>query len=244
MPVTIGQNRPPLSGYLERRFFAQPRGSERFNRGRIVSRPHWIICFGLWLVCASPVISQQYNEWNFEVFLNDKKVGWHHFKLQTQNGTMRLTSTAAFDFNVFLFYPVKYRHRAVESWRDGCLTAIDSRTEKRGKSIAFVGEQSAGGLRIMQNGESRILSGCIRSFAYWNPVWLEQDTLLNGENGAYWPVSLNRNELPAGAELTLATPKGDILLRYDEQGDWQYLESKIKAVGVLSYRREVEEIAL
>ena len=68
----------------------------------------------LWLIIASNASAQTPRSWNFEVFLNDKKVGWHHFVLAALDGEMQLTSTASFDFKVFLFYPVKYRHRAVE----------------------------------------------------------------------------------------------------------------------------------
>ena len=35
----------------------------------------------LWLIIASNASAQTPRSWNFEVFLNDKKVGWHHFVL-------------------------------------------------------------------------------------------------------------------------------------------------------------------
>ena len=66
---------------------------------------------------------------------------------------------------------------------------------------------------------------------------------MNGENGEYWSVAIDRKKTPSGEELTLTTPAGDIRLRYDQRGDWQYLESKITAVGMLSYRRQVSEVS-
>lgn len=195
----------------------------------------------LWLIIASNASAQTPRSWNFEVFLNDKKVGWHHFVLAALDGEMQLTSTASFDFKVFLFYPVKYRHRAVERWRDGCLVAIESHTEKRGKTMAFVGQQTAEGFSVSVGEERRLLPSCVRSFTYWNLDWLDGDALLNGENGEYWSVAIDRKKTPSGEELTLTTPAGDIRLRYDQRGDWQYLESKITAVGMLSYRRQVGE---
>lgn len=200
-----------------------------------------LLALCLCLNFASSTSAQTPRSWNFEVFLNDKKVGWHHFVLDAVDGEMQMSSTASFDFKVFLFYPVKYRHRAVERWRDGCLVSIESHTEKRGKTMAFVGQQTAEGFRVSVGGEYQLLPSCVRTFTYWNPDWLDSDALLNGENGDYWSVAIDRKKTPSGEKLTLTTPAGDILLRYDQRGDWQYLESKITAVGMLSYRRQVSE---
>lgn len=197
------------------------------------------------LCCVSLVghADQQSQQWNFDVYLNDKKVGWHRFLRVSDGEFVRMTSDADFEFTVFLIYRVHYRHHSVESWQGDCLKTISSKTTRRNQTWEFSGERVGNVFAIVQKGmdETLQLPPCVGSFAYWHPEWLDRAFLLNSENADYLPATLSRQSTQTGYGLTLNVPSGEIELEYDDKGDWLTLKSRIKKVGELRYQRAASE---
>jgi hypothetical protein len=200
----------------------------------------WLIVPGCMLAMA--VHAQTLRQWNFQVFLDDKAIGYHTFSVQ-QSGSVqqndaetRVTSTARFDVKVLFINAYRYVHDDQELWRNACLTSMTATTDDNGKSlrVVAVATDSAAGLNV-NTGKARYdLSGCVMSFAYWNPVMLRQTQLLNAQTGEYDMVNIkllgDASVRAAGKDLParryqLTGKKLQIDLWYSMAGEWLALES-------------------
>ena len=190
---------------------------------------------------ASPVVS----DYSFEVRLNDRVVGWHQFKVIDQGDRIYVKSKARMDFKVLLVKSVNYRHSAEEVWTsEGCLISFKSTTRRNKESQQLSGDFSDGTFVVSKEGQQQALTGCVKSFPYWRPDWLEDDALLNVETGVYTPVTIVDSPRSSGEpiEKKIVLPKTSIGLTYDDDGLWQSLESRIKVAGLLSYTRLDESL--
>ncbi len=185
---------------------------------------------------ASPVVSDH----SFEVRLNDRVVGWHQFKVIDQGDRVFVKSKAKMDFKVLLLKTVMYRHSAEEVWtNEGCLVSFNSTTRRNKDLQQLSGNIREGTFVVSKEGQQKALTGCVKSFPYWRPEWLEDDALLNVETGVYTPVTVIDSPQRSGQpiERRIVLPKTSIDLSYNDDGLWQSLESRIKVAGLLSYRR-------
>jgi len=184
-------------------------------------------------------------DWEFEVSLDDRKIGYHRFSVAEQDGKRVLETEAAFDVKLLFITAFSYRHRNVEVWDDGCLESIDARTDSNGKLFEVKGTRRAERLAIMGTSGDMELDRCVRTFAYWNPELLEAERLLNSQTGEYEPVMIREDGTdvvdvdgtPVEAlRYTLTTERGDIRLWYSPDGLWLALEAPAKGGRTLRYR--------
>ena len=184
---------------------------------------------------------------NFEVYLDDREIGYHRFELREEGEALRLTTEADFEVKVLLFTAFEYEHRNVEVWRDGCLQRIEARTNSNGDLYAVDGERRGAEFVVETGDGSRRLADCVGTFAYWDRSLLERPRLLNSQTGEYLEVDvrpLSPETLRVGErELTvdrvaLKAPGMDIELAYlAGSGEWVALESRIDEGRTLRYRR-------
>ena len=159
--------------------------------------------FGLVVLLAMTVLARvaaaasapapRSGEWDFEVSLDGKPIGEHRFRLEPDGDGSRLTSQARFDVKVLGLTVFRYRHQAVEQWRDGCLVSLVSSTDDDGKPghVHFIaaGDGDIGrGVRVASAPSTPV--GCVMSFAYWNPAMRMQTRLLNAQTGKFEDVHI------------------------------------------------------
>jgi hypothetical protein len=86
--------------------------------------------------------------------------------------------------------------------------------------------------------------GCIRTFAYWNPVWITGERLLNSQTGEHQPASIltvGEETIPVQGVPTrtthrrIVTDKFTIDLWYTLNGRWVALHSTTKKGDILRY---------
>ena len=68
-------------------------------------------------------------EWRFQVYLDDKKIGTHDFVLQQLDNQRTLLSEANFEYRLMFVKLYGYEHENTETWRGDCLTGIESKTD-------------------------------------------------------------------------------------------------------------------
>jgi hypothetical protein len=199
-------------------------------------------------VALSPLPAQAASEreWRFEVFLDDKPIGFHRFRLESVDGAHRLLSEARFRVKVLGFTVYDYTHRSDELWREDCLRRIDASTDDNGKDLFVRGSARGESMRLESHAGTTNLEGCVMTFAYWNPGILGQDRLLNVQTGEYLQVDVRRlgagtldirgDALPA-LRYRLDTDVGDIELWYSDDRDWLALSSTTQGGRQLHYRR-------
>ena len=146
------------------------------------------------LVCAAA--QAQVREWNFQVFLDDRPIGHHHFSLKGGDGERELKSEARFDVKLLFINAYKYVHDANERWRGNCLARFASRTDDNGERSEVNAEQQAERVTVSATTGGapaparETVDGCLMTYAYWNPEMLKQKRLLNSQTGKVEAVNI------------------------------------------------------
>jgi len=190
---------------------------------------------------------------NFDVFLDDRAIGYQRFVLASTGEGMRIETRAEFEVKLLRITAFEYDHRNTELWRDGCLQAIDARTDSNGKQYAVSGRARGDSFVVGTNGGERRLGGCVASFAYWDSKLLTQRReLLNSQTGEYVPVqidSLGRDRIRIGERevpverYSIKGKELDITLAYDAgSGEWVALDSRLEGGRTLRYRRDPADL--
>ena len=209
---------------------------------------------GLVMIClfalalTSPATAQAMNNevesWNFDVYLNDKKVGKHSFTVAEADGVKLVQSEANFKYKILFIPAYKYEHTAAERWTDNCLVDLSATTNDNGERILVTGSQTNSGFAI-QRGQSPVeLPECVMTFAYWNPEFLEQPRLLNPQTGEYVDISVEqagsdilevRGQQVAATRFRLTAYDIDLTLWYSPDDEWLALESVAKGGHIIRY---------
>jgi hypothetical protein len=186
------------------------------------------------------------NEWRFEVFLDDKPIGFHNFHLSTSGDTRKLRGEARFSVKLLGFTVYDYIHENLELWQHDCLQQIEASTDDNGKELFVRGSRNGEQLLLESHAGSSGMYGCVMSFAYWNPQILSQQQLLNPQTGEYLEVhveplgektlQLQGREVPS-LHYRLRTEENEIELWYSTNRDWLALSSTTSGGRQLHYRR-------
>ena len=190
---------------------------------------------------------------SFDVFLDDRAIGYQRFALTPAGDGTRIETQARFEVKLLRITAFAYDHRNTELWRGGCLRSIDAATDSNGKKSAVSGRTQGNAFVVAtKDGEralgERALGDCVASFAYWDKgVLLRSKTLLNSQTGDYVTVevrSLGKGSLSLGGRdvrverLALSGRDIDITLAYSvDSGEWLALDSRLDNGKTLRYRR-------
>lgn len=194
------------------------------------------------LMAPLPVAAEQ--EWRFRVWLDEKEIGTHHFQVVEEAGERRVRSTADFEYRMLFLTLYDYEHRNTETWRDGCLQQIDAHTEVNGDEYAVAGIREQD--RFIVNGAEgrQELPACVMTFAYWDPVFLGQQRLLNSQTGDFLEIEVSqpqadevtvRGTATAARRYELQAGELNIRLWYSPDDQWLALESDARGGRLLRY---------
>ncbi len=182
--------------------------------------------------------------WLFSVALDGKPIGSHHFSLQTDGAQRTLVSEASFNVKFLGFSAYTYQHKATEHWRGDCLTALTSTTNDDGKALRVKAQQAGDSFQVIAP-KPLTVSGCVTSYAYWNPAMLKQTRLLNAQTGAIDTVQISnagsgtfdvRGHPVSATRWRIQGPEQPIDVWVSPQGDWVGLDASVSGGRKLSYR--------
>ncbi|MGB5735065.1 MAG: DUF6134 family protein [Thiohalocapsa sp.] len=210
--------------------------------------PSIITLGGVALALLSAWAPAQANEvLRFQVYLDDKPIGEHSFRIAEGGDTKRVTSRAAFDVDFLFINAYRYRHNSNEVFRDGCLTEIDANTDDNGKRFTVEGSAVGNDFRIQRTDGTEQADGCVKTFAYWDPSFLEQRRLLNPQTGDLEAVRVQSKgsdpvEFEGGREVpaqryALTTDELTIDVWYNDDLGWVGLESDTGKGRRIIYKR-------
>jgi hypothetical protein len=184
--------------------------------------------------------------WDFDVYLDDRKVGKHQFRVIESGDVRHVQSEASFTYKILFIPAYRYEHSAAERWTDNCLVEFDASTNANGDRIRVSGEQSGSGFVVEKDGKPVQLPECVMTFAYWNPDFLDQSSLLNPQTGEYVDVRVEKlgeemlqfrgRSVPA-TRFNLKAYGVDLKLWYSPDDEWLGLESIAKGGHVIRYER-------
>jgi hypothetical protein len=182
--------------------------------------------------------------WRFRVYLDDKEIGYHEFRVREQDGVRRLETEASFEYKLLFLTLYEYEHENTEIWKGDCLAEIQSRTDANGDPYEIRGTLAEDSFMLESSDGSAELPRCVMSFAYWNPAFLEQDRLLNSQNGEFVDIEVGAPErvdlevrgtvLPALRYRIEGEDLG-IELYYSESQEWLALEADAAGGRKLRY---------
>ena len=182
--------------------------------------------------------------WEFSVLLDGDEIGYHRFELTDLGNERRIRSEAKFDVRFLFLNAFRYRHENTEVWSDGCLNAIESRTQTNNKRFSVKGA-SAGDAFVIDGGDGpNALDNCVMTFAYWDPRFLQQSRLLNAQSGEYLDVEVEplgsesitvRGEIVAANAFRVSAKKMDLTVWYSADNEWLALESVAKGGRIIRY---------
>ena len=200
----------------------------------MVRKLMYILASALVMAVASPASAsvEERKEWVFRVYLDNREIGLHEFRVESGENRQRVEINARFDVKFLFFNAYSYEHRNLEVWEQGCLAAIASETNDNGAML-----QVSGGLRDdeflidTQDRSDSVRADCVQSFAYWNPRILTADRLLNSQTGEFMAVGVEKSGVETlsfgdgnfeAVQYTLRTSTGPIKLWYTlHGGQWR-----------------------
>ena len=188
-------------------------------------------------------------QWQFDVALDGKAIGFHTFELQQEGSKQVLTTEANFKVKFLFVTAFRYRHQNIEIWDDDCLLSIDASTNSNGKQLDVRGEITDGRFDLQSAEGPTTLPRCVQTFAYWNPAVLESQQLLNSQTGVYEDVTVTlegREQVAVAGEpvdalrYRLSAEAGDITLWYSSADKtWLGLEAPAKGGRKIHYHAAV-----
>ena len=184
--------------------------------------------------------------YDFQAALDGKPIGTHRFTVVTDGVAREVTSDAEFTVKILGFSAYHYRHHAQERWRGDCLESLSSTTDDDGKparvKLARTGEAN----EITTNSGTRKETGCLMTYAYWNPTMRAQSRLLNPQTGKLDAVTISRvgsgRVVVAGKEVgatdwRITGGESPVDVWISEAGEWVGLDSPVSnGKHTLSYR--------
>ena len=197
-----------------------------------------------WSSVLASAAPEAEKSWEFSVLLGGSPIGYHHFELLPRESGLEVRSEAQFDVRFLFFNAFQYRHTNRELWDGECLRLIESSTRQNGKRFAVFGQRDANGLFLEANGREDRLDGCVMSFAYWNPGFLNESRLLDPQSGEYLSVDveqLGQQQLEIRGERVVATAYQlkarniNMTLWYSQDDEWLGLESVAKGGRIIRY---------
>jgi Family of unknown function (DUF6134) len=206
-------------------------------RARIwgMTNPCSTILMGLSLGCMACPAAQAADparSWHFSVLLDGKPIGEHDFAVVPQGDEVIVDTRAHFQVKAAFIPLYHYDHQDHEVWRNGCLLAINARTDDNGRILTVQGALQGAVFRLQGSHGALSLPACIKTFAYWDQSLLNEPRLLNSQTGEFQSVMLIHD----GAQhCSLRAPKLDIQLWYSDAGEWLALESRLESGKRLRY---------
>ncbi len=193
---------------------------------------------------ANPSPSME--QWQFRVWLDDRAIGHHHFVARSTGDQVDIQIDAQFEVSWWILTAYQYEHANVETWRDGCLHALESRTNDDGDQHRVEGRLDGDAFVLSANDETTTHDHeCARSFAYWNPDALQSGPMLNAQTGEWIDVSVSApamdsvtiNGKPVDAvRRELDWPEGDITVWHRaDDSRWIGLEAAAPGGRTLRY---------
>jgi hypothetical protein len=182
----------------------------------------------------------------FQVYLDDKPIGEHTYRITGSGDRVRVSSRAEFDVDFLFINAYRYRHSSSEVFRDGCLQEIRASTDDNGTRYQVEGESAGGRFRIERADGSEQANGCVMTFAYWDQDFLDQSRLLNPQTGELERVRVSRKgsdavdvggrEVPA-ERYVVDAGEVTIDLWYNDDLGWVGLSSDTGKGRRIIYRR-------
>jgi hypothetical protein len=166
----------------------------------------------------------------FSVLYKGHRIGAHSVLYSSESGNTRVNTEIYLSVKIAFFTVFALSHRSEETWRDGLLMSLRSKTVEHGATLTVEGAQTPDGFRVVSDGGPFIApAATLTSNSLWTPAVMEQDTVVDAQHGGIIGVTARKfsgEDIVIGDRQTRATRytfitpylAGDIW--YDEENLW------------------------
>ena len=186
--------------------------------------------------------------WQFKVYLDGDEIGFHNFSMIHKEQYQEIYSTARFDVKFLFFNAYSYKHDNVEFWNGQCLNSINAVTDDNGELYKVSGTAGNDVFVVStsedQDEKQNRYSPCIKTFAYWDPEFLKESSLLNSQTGEMIQVEsefignetmTHRGKETEARRYRLRGENLQIDLWYSNDDHWLALESLTEGGRIVRY---------
>jgi hypothetical protein len=182
----------------------------------------------------------------FEVWRGRQKIGLHTVRFAPSGTALRVQITAQMLVALGPIPLFRYRHQALELWRDGQFVSLESHTVTNGRLETLKAERGADGVSIVAGKATPLRappSAC--PLSHWNLAAMD-GPLFNPQTGAQLHEAVSHHpgdsvRLANGQEVEAArcvlTGQADVTDWYDKDGRWVALRAKAPDGSFIDYRR-------
>jgi len=156
----------------------------------------------------------------------------------------QIYSSARFNVKFLFFNAYSYEHDDVEHWSGQCLTSINAITNDNGDRYHVSGKLYNEEFIVSTLNETRAYQPCVKTFAYWDPDFLNESRLLNSQTGEMTEVEsqfignetmIHRGKETDARRYRLLGENLQIDLWYSSGGHWLALESLTEGGSIVRY---------
>jgi len=198
------------------------------------------------IACCNPVLASNASDknWRFKVFLDDDEIGYHNFSMTNTDVHKEIYSSARFAVKFFFITAYSYQHDNVEHWSGHCLKSINAYTNDNGEQYRVSGKASNDVFVVNTQQSQNSYPSCIKTFAYWDPEFLNETSLLNSQTGEMIAVEskflgsetvTHKGEPVSAKRYRLTGDRLRIDLWYSDDNRWLALESVTDSGRVVRY---------
>ena len=185
----------------------------------------------------------------FDVIREGERIGTHALRFTQSGGVLAVEITVALQVTLGPVTLFRYRHHALERWRDGVFVALETRTDDDGTPVWVQAARQPDGIRIAAARGPKIappllLPAATLPLSHWNRA-VTRSALFDPQDG----VAMHETVAARGASpVTVAGRSvdaerfdfaGQVTLSnwYDATDGWVALRATVKDGSVLEYHR-------
>lgn len=182
--------------------------------------------------------------WQFKVLLDGEEIGFHNFSMIHKGDQKEIHTQARFDVKFLFFTAYSYQHDNVEQWNGQCLASIDAETDDNGDRYKVSGKIDSDLFIVNTIETENTYPSCIKTFAYWDPAFLEETMLLNSQTGEMNTVKsafisnetiTHNGKAISARRYRLSGDQLQIDVWYSDDNLWLALESLTESGRVVRY---------
>ena len=173
----------------------------------------------------------------FSVFRGDSPIGHHRLSFEKAGEDLLVNVDIELKVKFAMFTLYDYKHRSQETWRDGRLVGLDTKTNDNGDKFFVRAAATQDGLSVESTSGAYVAPADILPTSYWRSDTVDQSKLLNTQDGRLLEVAVEKlGEEPVRAGDREIPAKrfrfsGDLELElwYGESAEW--LRTRFEARG-------------
>ena len=131
----------------------------------------------------------------FEIFLNDKKIGFHKLFFQNIGNKIVVNTEIQMIVKLVGIIPVlKYFHKGNEIWIYNHFVEAKTSTKKNRRKFKFTAKRKESKIEIKSRKKVFLVNGDSLFTSYWNQNWLKKKVLFDTQHGKKRFISVEKRD--------------------------------------------------